>query len=89
MAITCTTATGSLKQDMSGIPRRSNVLTIAGLTAGAANTIPHALPYTPRTMNLRPSALGLWGETSVPDATNLYITVGTNGATSGTIDVGE
>ena len=62
-------------------------LAITGLTAGAANTIPHGLPRVPRRVSLRPGALGLWGETSAPDATNINVTVGAGGATAGTIDV--
>jgi hypothetical protein len=66
---------------------RVSTLTITGLTAAAANTIPHGLPGVPVAYSLRPGAAGLWGETSVADATNFYITVGTAGATAGTIDV--
>lgn len=63
------------------------VLVVTGLTAAAANTIPHGLPRTPRKVILVPSALGLWGETSAADATNIYVTVGTGGATAGKIYV--
>lgn len=76
-------------RDQSGAPRRRETLTVTGLTAASANTIPHTLPFTPRKISLRPGANGLWGETSVPDATNIYVTVGTGGATAGHIDVEE
>ena len=72
-----------------GIRLREGSVTITGLTAGAPNTVPHGLPFTPTRISLRPSALGLWGETAVPDATNFYITVGAGGATSGSIDYWE
>lgn len=75
--------------EMNGVQRRFGTLTITGLTAAAANTIPHGLPFTPSRISLRPGALGLWGETSVPDATNCYVTVGTGGATAGTINYWE
>jgi hypothetical protein len=60
-------------------------LAITGLTAAAANTIPHGLPRTPQQVVLVPGANGLWGQTSPADATNIYVTVGTGGATAGTI----
>jgi hypothetical protein len=87
LAITVTpTFFGHMKNLDGTFPRRARLL-IAGLTAGAANTIPHGLPATPQTVDLNPSALGLWGETSVADATNIYVTVGTGGATGGWINV--
>ena len=62
---------------------RRGTLNISGLTAGAANTVPHNLGVQPQVVKLNASALGLWGETQAADATNIYITVGTGGATSG------
>ena len=62
-------------------------LAVTGLTAASANTVPHGLPTTPQTVNLVPGANGLWGQTSAVDATNIYVTVGTGGATAGTINV--
>lgn len=62
-------------------------LAVTGLTAGSANTIPHGLPTPPQTVNPVPGALGLWGQTSPADATNIYLTVGGGGATAGTINV--
>jgi hypothetical protein len=62
-------------------------LAVTGLTAASANTIPHGLPTTPQMVNLVPGANGLWGQTSAADATNIYVTVGTGGATAGTINV--
>lgn len=74
---------------LSGAQLRHETLSITGLTAASANTIPHGLPFTPRKIGLRPGALGLWGETQAPDATNIYVTVGTSGAIAGKIDVWE
>lgn len=70
-------------QTFQGVPIRQARLVIAGLTAGA-NVVPHGLPVTPINVWYGPAASGLWGETQSPDAQNLYITVGTGGATSGT-----
>ena len=63
------------------------VLTITGLTAAAANTVPHGLPAVPQKVDVEAGANGLWGETSAADATNIYITVGTGGSTSGYANV--
>jgi len=73
---------------MAADERRYGSLTVTGLAAGA-NTIPHGLPFIPSRLSFRPSALGLWGETAAPDATNIYVTVGTGGALSGAIDYEE
>lgn len=73
-----------LAQTYQGVPIRSATLVISGLTAGAANSIPHGLPATPVSITYNPGANGLWGETHPPDSTNVYITVGAGGATSGT-----
>jgi hypothetical protein len=72
-----------LAQTFQGVPIRQAKLVIAGLTAGAANTVPHGLPAVPVSISYNPGANGLWGETQPPDATNVYITVGAGGATSG------
>lgn len=88
MSINVTLAGTGLRQEL--LPyKRAARLTITGLTAGADNVVPHGLPFTPTGLSLRPSALGLWAETQVPDATNIYITVGGGGAVSGTVDVAE
>ena len=55
--------------------------------AFSGDPVAHGLPRVPRKVVFVPSALGLWGETSVADATNIYITVGASGATSGKIYV--
>jgi hypothetical protein len=89
MAITVTNVAKGRRVDMRASEARHGSLTISGLTAASANTIPHGLPFTPKKISLRPGANGLWGETSIPDATNIYITVGTGGATAGTIDYEE
>ncbi len=87
MAIVVTPTNYGRYKDLDGrFPSRAT-LTVSGLTAAAANTIPHGLPHPPQFVGLRPGAAGLWGETSLPDATNIYITVGTAGATAGNIDV--
>lgn len=71
-------------QTYDGIPIRQAKLVISGLTAGAANTIPHGLPSQPVSVTYTPGANGLWGETQPGDSTNVYVTVGAGGATSGT-----
>jgi hypothetical protein len=73
-----------LTQTFQGVPIRQAKLAISGLTAGSANTIPHGLPAAPVSISYDPGANGLWGETQPPDHTNVYITVGAGGATSGT-----
>jgi len=70
------------------LANRKNKLIVSGLSEGA-NTVPHGLPFTPSMLRLRPGAAGLWGETQPPDDTNVYITVGTGGATGGIIDCEE
>jgi len=73
-----------LAQTYQGVPIRQAQLVIAGLVAGAANAVPHGLPSTPIGVSYSPGAFGLWGQTQPPDKTNLYITVGSGGATAGT-----
>lgn len=89
IAVSILTPGPHVVQTLNGAFLRMETLTVTGLTAASANTIPHGLPFTPRKVSLRPGATGLWGETSVPDATNIYVTVGTGGATAGHIDVWE
>lgn len=71
-----------LTQTMQGVPIRQAKLVITGLAAGA-NVVPHGLPAIPVSVLYDPGASGLWGETQSADKMNLYITVGTGGATSG------
>ena len=85
MSISVTVHPRSLQGTIGGYQFKLGSLTITGLAEGA-NTIPHGLPFVPLQLHLRPGASGLWGETQVPDSTNIYITVGTGGATAGTID---
>ncbi len=80
--ITVTPTYSYLTQTMQGVPIRQAKLTIAGLAAGA-NVVPHGLPSVPISVLYDPGATGLWGETQTADKSNLYITVGTGGATSG------
>lgn len=89
MAIVVAVSNNRTRKDLDGTIRRAATLTITGLTAGQANTIPHTLPYKPTRCSLIPGANGLWGETQVPDGTNLYVTVGGGGSTSGRADVEE
>ena len=71
-------------QTYQGVPIRQARLVIAGLAVGAANVVPHGLPSVPISVSYDPGAAGLWGETQPPDTANLYISVGTGGAASGT-----
>lgn len=87
MSIGVTPTYQSVRQTLQGAQIRKASLAVTGLTAGAANTIPHGLPGTPIAVDYRPGANGLWGETQAPDATNIYVTVGSGGATAGTIEV--
>lgn len=82
-AIVVTPTYRYLAQTFQGVPMRQAKLAIAGLAAGA-NVVPHGLPAAPFSVFYDPGATGLWGETQPPDQTNLYITVGSGGATSGT-----
>jgi len=84
MPIVVTTTGLGIGVELAGtLPRRAR-LGITGLTAGAGNTVPHGLPAAPRSVILVPGGSASWGETSAADATNIYITVGAGGATSGT-----
>jgi len=83
-AITVTPNYRYLGQTYQGVPIRQAKLSIAGLAAGA-NVVPHGLPMMPISVSYDPGAAGLWGETQPADQTNLYITVGAGGATSGTV----
>ena len=89
MPIAVTNTNHGFRQNQTGELIRRGSLAVSGLTAAAGNTVAHGLPYTPRRISLRPGANGLWGETQTPDATNVYITVGTGGATAGTVDYEE
>ena len=81
-ALTVTPKYTYLTQTLQGVPIRQAKLTITGLAAGA-NVVPHGLPAAPVSVLYDPGASGLWGETQAADKANLYITVGTGGATSG------
>ena len=72
-----------LAQTYQGVPIRQAKLAISGLAIGA-NVVPHGLPVIPMSVSYDAGAAGLWGETQPADKTNLYITVGAAGATSGT-----
>lgn len=63
-------------QDCNGVFRRRTRLTVSGLTAGAANVIPHGLKPTPVEV-LYVANSGTPGfETQPADATNRYFTTG-------------
>src|SRR5438094_6827598 len=88
IGVTVTGLFGFRTQD--GAYSRRAKLAITGLTAASANTVPHALKQAdgvtgaiPKSVSLVPGAAGLWGETQPADGTNIYITVGTAGATAG------
>lgn len=87
MAIAVIASYPYVVQTYQGVPIRKAKLSITGLTVAAPNVVPHGLPSAPITIAYDPSAAGGWGETQAPDATNLYITVGTGGATSGAVFV--
>ncbi len=88
MSIAVTNGSTALNTDTVGTYRRRGTLTITGLSEGA-NTVPHGLSFTPNRLSLRPGGGGLWGETSAPTSTNIYITVGSGGATAGKVDYSE
>jgi len=88
MAIEVTNSGQGRNVEMASTERRFGKLTITGLSEGA-NTVPHGLPFTPSRLSFRPGAGGLWGETSAPTGTNIYITVGSGGATAGVVDYWE
>lgn len=85
MSIGSTTTGKFTLHTQAGGFRAVDQIAITGLTAASANTIPHNLPFTPSIVIMAPGANGLWGQTQAPDATNIYITVGTGGATAGTV----
>lgn len=63
-------------------------LTIAGLTQGADNTVPHGLPRTPRKIDLTPignfaGGTGSWQIAQAADATNIYIALSASAPTGG------
>ncbi len=77
MAISVTPTYEDVHQNLTGALLRRAVLVVTGLTAGAANTIPHGLPKTPYNVPIYQATSGTPGfETSPPDATNLYYTTG-------------
>lgn len=77
MAIAVTPTNLGIGVEVAGTQPRKAVLVVTGLTAAAANTIPHGLPAAPRGVPNYQAASGTPGfETSVPDATNLYYTTG-------------
>ena len=90
MAVTVSAAYQGFFQIQRGNRIRRAVLTVSGLTAGTANTIPHGLPGTPQQIDMLPGSNGTfpggWGLSAGPDGTNIYVVVANNGATSGTFN---
>jgi hypothetical protein len=77
MAIAVAPTYMDVYQNIRGTLLERAVLVVTGLTAGAANTIPHGLPRTPHGVPNYQATSGTPGfETSAPDATNLYYTTG-------------
>jgi hypothetical protein len=77
MAITVTPTFEDVRQTIQGALLERAVLVITGLTAGAANTIPHGLPRTPYGVPNYQATSGTPGfETFPPDAASLYYTTG-------------
>lgn len=77
MALTVTAIYEDVHQSITGVLLRRGVLTITGLTAGVANTIPHGLPRLPFGVPNYVATSGTPGfETQPPDAMNLYYTAG-------------
>lgn len=79
----------AVRQDITGVLIRRGSLSISGLTANSANTVPHGLPFIPRRLSYRPQAAGGWNETQAPDGTNIYVTVASSGPTSFVVDYEE
>jgi hypothetical protein len=74
-------------QNLNGVLINRWILNVAGLTAGAANTIPHGMPSAAWTLPNYQATSGTPGfETQPPDATNLYYTTGA-GQTSLRVEV--
>jgi len=78
MAIVVTPTYLSFRQNQTGEYIRRAKLTVTGLTAGAANTIPHGLPTPPQIVNYVATSGTPGFETSPADGTNLYFTTGTS-----------
>ncbi len=73
MAISVTPTYLGQRTNLTGEYIRSAKLALAGLTAGAANTVPHGLPATPQKVFLEPTSNGPFYENAAADATNLYV----------------
>ena len=85
--ITVEVGPGRLYPTIDGLFIGSNTIEVSGLIAGEANTIPHGLGYTPDKCSFRPAnGNGQWGETQIPDATNIYLTIVAGGPTAFNID---
>ncbi len=76
MPITVTPTYRGMRQQKSGEDYRMARLVIAGLTAAAANTIPHGLPAAPVIVVYEATSGTPGFETSDADGTNLYFSTG-------------
>jgi hypothetical protein len=81
MAISVTPSVGITRQTIQGALLSRVLLTVTGLTASLANTIPHGLPRTPQVVTIVPTSAGGFHQTSTADGTNLYITADGSGTT--------
>lgn len=76
MAITVVPTYKGIQQNIQGAYTRKAKLTVTGLTAAAANTIPHGLPAMPGEVEYVGNSGTPGFETQAADATNLYFTTG-------------
>jgi hypothetical protein len=81
MSISVTASVEITRQTITGALLNRALLTVTGLTADAANTIPHGLPRVPQVVTIVPTSAGGFHQTSAPDGTNLYITADGSGTT--------
>lgn len=81
MAISVTAQYEYLSQTIEGAYLRKARLAVAGLTASAANTVPHGLPAAPLNVVIEPTSAGGFHETQPADATNVYVTADGAGTT--------
>lgn len=71
-----TTTIVKVTETWQGVDVRRAKLVITGLTAGAANTIPHGLPLGPLEVVYVSNSGAMGFETQAADRANLYFTTG-------------
>ncbi len=81
MAISVTPNYEYTRQTMEGALLNEAKLVVTGLTADAANTIPHGLPRAPLNVIIEPTSAGGFFETQAADAANVYVTASGAGTT--------